>query len=441
MFYQLFFLFMVNFLFGITPLFVLGVPDLSSFATSFFRFAGAGVVELAVAAVATGRLVRKSRGAFGRSVLDVWKAYFSSRNALFVGKRQWLYLTFLGFLLGAVSIPCYFAAFVQAGVVVTTITVNAGALLVVAAVNWLKGEERVDVLKVVDLLLLVAAIVTVGMATAVGAGTTHAGSPSSGLLLAITSIVVYSSFLLALNREPKGKLGELEQEGAESWTEASNFVRATLKLTGIHLFGALTTIPTAVVVGAFAPNSALGVNARRFLWVELARAGPILSVPATWALILLGTAVPYFLLVSSSVTWPRHALKHEVWASAFALVDPLVGLYVGFLAWGEVIRLDYMAFTTLFLAAGIAIRYFQGAANAQRVVFVVKLLPGHLEHFLSFLLSLKELDEVAVLAGNFDVVAHFTVVSLTRLVDLSNAINYYSGVRSAHYCTARPELP
>ncbi|OLS15334.1 MAG: hypothetical protein RBG13Loki_1039 [Promethearchaeota archaeon CR_4] len=439
---QLLCLFLVNFLFGIAPLFVNELKEISVFSLSFFRFAGSAIFEIIIIFAVIAWLSRRFRKAgiqkgFLTLVRQSFRNYFKARNPHFLnGKSQLGYLAFLGFLLGNISIPFYFLSYLEAGVVMSTIFVNALTLILISAVNWAKGEEHMDLLKIIDLTLLIAAV----FAIAYG----NQGKPPGSLtilpiLLIGITIVVYSTFLIMLGRDTSQQTELVEDvrfadlPKTPQLERAALFLRVMLKLFGIHILGAVLLIPWTFLLSVVTPATPIGIHAQTFITQDLFQSFSHFLNPAILGLIVLCTTLPYFLLVFSAITWPKNALKHEIWTSVFTLVDPLVGLYIGLFVWKDNIRADYVAFTTIFLIAGIVIRYFYETVNARRFLFVISLKQNYFTQFVTILRKIKEIDQFNVVLGTYDVILHLTVRSMARLGEISNQINYFPGVEKAYY--------
>jgi DNA-binding Lrp family transcriptional regulator len=47
--------------------------------------------------------------------------------------------------------------------------------------------------------------------------------------------------------------------------------------------------------------------------------------------------------------------------------------------------------------------------------------------------KIKELDQLNVVLGTYDVILHLTVRSMSRLGEISNQINYFPGLEKAYY--------
>src|SRR5271157_1723907 len=367
---------------GLAPLFLVNLKDLSPFTLAFFRFFGSAVLEFGLIIVILILLKYKLGAAFQRALklntttdgtalsaslsrpLGFWDLtkstfrgyYFASNSSFLKGRNQLTYLAIMGIMLVSIHVPFYYLSFTITGVAVTTIGVDGLAILLVAVYNWLRKEEAMDLLKGIYLMLILAAIITMGFAQE-GAGASSIPGGTTTILIAVAS---YTFFLANLGNDNSHSINLLGDQrylvdSDPSIKSLETVLKAAYKLFGIHLIGAIFLFPVAGLFSVAFPTTIAGTIGRTF-FSDLLSIPSILSNPSIIALILLSTAIPYFLIIYTSVIWPRQALKHNLWAGVFSMVEPAIGLYLGWLVWGENIHVDYIAFITIFLAATILIR-------------------------------------------------------------------------------------
>lgn len=449
MYIQILLLLLVNILFGIAPLFVDQLAGISPFGIAFFRFFGAALIELVIIFIMLGKFSHQlhSHGIqkeFRLIVKEIFQNYYFTKNMMFFkGRKQITYLAFLGFLLANLSVPFYFLSFRLAGLVISTIFVNSFTLLLIAINNWVKREEEMDFLKVLDLILLIAGIFTIAYSNT-QSNVNALNFENIGIIFIV--IIAYTAFLIWIARDQSAKLqlfkeiNFLQMECGEDLESTALIIRTILKLFGIHILGSLLLLPFAVLVYGLSPDAITGQLSLQFLTEDLNHFFSIMLSPSIIALIILCTALPYFLLIWSQTTWPKYALKHDMWSSVFALVDPLIGLFIGYFLWHESIRGDYILFTTLFLFAGIFIRYFHSGTNLKQVLFVIKVKHNQDEPFREYLGRIREIDQINYLIGTFDFTLHLTVRTVDRLSQIANLINYFPGLEWAYYSVEEPML-
>ena len=145
-----------------------------------------------------------------------------------------------------------------------------------------------------------------------------------------------------------------------------------MKLLGVHLLGAILVIPATYFLYMIHPTGLIGSLTLGFFTQGLPDFFTIIINPSIIMLFLVVTAIPYFLIMYTSVIWPKSAQKHDLWTSIVSMMEPLVGFYPGKYIWQENIRTDYIIFTTLFLIATIVIKYFSETSNLQVFCFFVK---------------------------------------------------------------------
>jgi hypothetical protein len=430
-----------NVLFAIIPLFIGELRQTSTFTLAFFRFFGAALIEMTLSGLILLHLHKKlrihdPRLTIGRFIRRVLKNYYTSSNLhFFRGKPQWFYMVMMGFLLIDLSIPSYFLSFNLAGLVISTIMVNGCTLIIIALLNWIKKAEHADLLRVMDIILLIAAIFTIGFSRL---DMEIAPIPPEGFIALLITITSYTLFLIGIGADISGKIPvtgfnlSLLPRGKDLQKEAL-LLKAVLKLATMHIAGIVLMFPFTFFLKILVPSTVYGQIAIQFLDIELHNFFQILLNPAILALIILGSIIPYFCIVYSAIIWPRHGLTHDGWASILTLLDPLIGMYIGYMVWLEPLRSDYILFTTIFLLAGLVIRYFHGTANARRFIFVVKLKPRHYDQFLSYIRGIIEIIQINQTLGTYDAVLRVSVQNIARLEQIANHINLYPGLEKAYY--------
>jgi hypothetical protein len=323
-----------------------------------------------------------------------------------------------------------------AGLVISTISVNALTLIIISLLNWIKKEEKMDFLKALDLILLIAGVFTIAFSY-----TQSHQSPlgfEHFLVLGIT-IGSYVAFLVWIGRDQSSQLQFFKSfnfpslQNGEHAQKLALLSQSLMKLFGIHFFGAILLIPFSYGLWVVSGTSDIAQIIGNFLFIDLPQCFICFQNLNILALIILSTILPYFFLVLSAVTWPKNQLKHDMWAGVFTLIDPLIGMNIGFFIWAEQIRPDYIIFTTIFLLTGIFIRYFYGSINMRRFLFIIKLKQNEVENFLRYITKIKEIDLIQALIGTYDFLLHVTVHSMARLAQISQHINYFQGLESATY--------
>ena len=100
------------------------------------------------------------------------------------------------------------------------------------------------------------------------------------------------------------------------------------------------------------------------------------SGPTKWSIITVyycrhDHSLFYVVLCSISLAKEKYG-RYNMWVSVSRMLQPLIGLYIGFFIWQENIRIDYIIFTTIFLAATIIIRYFDEIGESETGSFCDK---------------------------------------------------------------------
>lgn len=443
---------------GLAPFFLIDIRSYSPFTLVFCRFFGASIIELIliilVFFVLKGELTTYFRLnphrapkkidsgtpqqtiGLGQLVKLSLRGYYLAPNKHFLkGRSQIAFLIWLGFNLVTISVPTLYLSYDLSGVAVSIIGINGLSIFCVAIFNWIRKEEGMDLLKGIYLGLIVAAVVTI----AYSSSTEFTPLTFTGIVTIGISIISFVIFLIGLSNDPTTHILLLDEWNISRRRKVVAerllmLLKALLKLFGIHFFGAVLIIPVSALLAFINPSSLEGSIAGTFLFVELPQLSTILQNPAILGLIVVCTAIPYFLIMYTSIEWPRHALKQGLWAGIFSLAELLLGLYLGWLVWNESIKVDYIIFTTLFIAAVILIRFFSDSGNVQRVLFLVKIRPGHSDEVMQDLLKLKELDTLDFVTGDYDIIMQVTVRSVHRVPEIAEKCKRIPDVKELTYC-------
>ncbi len=448
---------------GLAPLFLIDIRAYSPFTLVFCRFFGASMIELILIGIVffllKGELTTYFRLNPHRSpknenvttpqqTIGLWQLvklslhqYYLAPNKHFLkGRAQLAFLIWLGFNLVTISVPTLYLSYDISGVAVSIIAINGLSILCVAIFNWIRKEEEIDLLKMIYLGLILAAVITIAYSSSIE----FTPLTFQGMITIGISMISFVIFLVGLGNDPTAHILLLDEWNISRRRKvvAEQLLmlqKALLKLFGIHFFGALLIIPVAALLAFLNPLSLEGSIAGSFLFVELPQFGSILQNPAIIGLIVVCTAIPYFLIMYTSIVWPRHALKQGLWAGIFSLAELLLGLYLGWLVWNETIKVDYIAFTTLFIAAVILIRFFAESGTVQRVLFLVKLTPGHSDAVMQDFLKIKELDTLDFVTGDYDIIMQVTVRSMRRISEIAEACKRVQDVKELTYCVIGDE--
>ncbi len=443
---------------GLAPLFLIDIRSYSPFTLVFCRFFGASIIELIlivlVFLVLKGELTtyfrlnpqrapKKEDSITPQQTIGFWQLvrlslrqyYFAPNKRFLKGRSQLAFLIWLGFNLVTISVPTLYLSYDLSGVAISIIGINGLTIFCVAIFNWIRKEEEMDLLKGIYLGLIGAAVVTIAYSSATG----FMPLTFPGIITIGISIISFVVFLVGLSNDPTTHILLLDEWNISRRRKVVAermlmLLKALLKLFGIHFFGAILIIPVSALLAFLNPSSLEGGIAGKFLLVELPLLGSILQNPAILGLIIVCTAIPYFLIMYTSIEWPRHALKQGLWASIFSLVELLLGLYLGWLVWNETMRVDYIAFTTLFIAAVILIRYFSESSTIQRVLFLVKLTPGRSDVVMQDFLKIKELDMLDFVTGDYDIIMQVTVRSMRRISEIAETCKRIPDVKELTYC-------
>jgi drug/metabolite transporter (DMT)-like permease len=439
--YQLILLLLAYLFFSLEPLYLSSLQGVSVFSIVFYRYITTAVVEYITSVIIVIAMKKELaiRG-INKKNGEIWKEtitnYYKAPISNFLGgQSQLLFFVILGMIFGSIMGPFYFLSFSTVGVVITTVAVNCIALLLVAILNALKKEEEIDLLKVIYLGLLVTGTILIGISRPVEE---IAEITSGDVLILGVAITCITLFLTAYGKQPRHKIALFKDfripmlENAKRMDELGLSLRAMYKNGAIHLFGAISIIPFTGLLYLISPSSLLGSIAGQFILRDLWHPEIFFRTSAIILLILLGTVAPYFCLAISSATWPKSALRYEMWGSIFKIFEPLIGLFIGLWVWQETLRIDYVIITSILLIAVLLIRYFDDTANIRRVVFFITLNPGGMKKTMDYLTGIKEITKVWVLGDNM-IFAAATVRSSSRITVLNTKFDNLPETKCSEY--------
>ncbi|UYP48385.1 hypothetical protein NEF87_004670 [Candidatus Lokiarchaeum ossiferum] len=433
---------LVNVLVGLGPLFIKFLPSLSPFSITFVRFFISALLELVIIIVLYIRLYFQFKNKdcvldFRTIVKQSLKNYYGGKNSQFLkGRSQLLYLAWVGFLQVGIVVPFYYLSFEYMGVVLSTITSCSIPIIVIAFINWAQKHEEMGAFKLIYLFLLVAGVITIAFSRT---GNENQKLSFIGVFVLILSTIAYISYLVSVGRDSQLRVKLFDHfrvsgfPNSKKIIQTVNLLRSFLKLFGMHFFGTLCLLILSVILSFIAPNGEIGLKCHQFLYIDIKSFGSLLLNPFVLSIALICTLLPFFLQLFASMKWPRFTLSFESWNSILIVIQPLMGLYIGLIIWGEPIQSDYVIFTTIFLVISILIRYLHENSNFMLVLFTVRVINVNAKKLITFLHSIKEIDEINYSLGRYGLLIHASVRSLPRLFIIKKSLLEFPGVLEVNY--------
>lgn len=430
-------LIIVNVLVGLGPLFIKFLPLLSPFSITFVRFFISAILELFLIIILYIRLYFQFKNKncilnFRMIVKQSLKNYYGGKNTHFLkGRSQILYLTWVGFLQVGIVVPFYYLSFEYMGVVLSTITSCSIPIIVIAIINWAQKREEMGAFKLIYLFLLIAGVITIAFSRT---SVENQNVSSIGIFVLFLSTFAYISYLISVGRDSQLRVKLFDNfrvsgfPNSKKILQTVNLLRSFLKLFGMHFFGTLSLLILSLILSFIAPNGEIGQYCHQFLHTDMAFFGALLINPFVLSIALICTLLPFFLQLFASMKWPRFTLSFESWNSILIVIQPLMGLYIGLLIWSEPIQGDYIIFTTIFLVVSILIRYLHENSNFMLVLFTVRVTNVNVKRLVSYLLSIREIDEINYSLGKFGLLIHASVRSLPRLFIIQSNLMEFPGV-------------
>jgi hypothetical protein len=437
-----------NILFSLVPLFLIDSLSYSIFSVTFVRFLFASVIEFGILIISIVIRQTKVNTEYKRRLdnsnnssmtpqngkQNLFRYYFrdyllGKNEKLGKGVSQLGFYSLLGVMLVTFSIPLYFFAITKFGVVITTIVINTGSLLIISLYNILNKEEQFDTLKFVYMTLLITSVFTATFGRNVETTITL---NYEGTLTLVISVFTWILFMILTGKstyKPKIKI-DSELKRVADISNLSKLIRSLIQLFFTHILGTLFLFPLCILIILFGAESQIRIESLQFFTEITLNLSNLLVTPGMVFMVLFGTVIPYLLMFMSAAIWPKGSLKHDQWNSILALLEPLIGLYIGYLFWNELIHLDYMIFTTILLLSSIIIRYFYESKNTFDFFFFLKIQKNILS-VIQFLQKNHDIESIAVTCGDWDVIFKIKMRNMekfyifTKKLELNAEISHF----------------
>lgn len=452
LFIELIFLIIANILLSLAPLFLVNITNYSVFALTFVRFIASWIIEILLLLFIIYK-ESKSIGSQREKGFEEYKSptfktllkyyfgpYLKFRNSKTKSRSpQLLFFAIMGIMLVGLSVPAYYFGFESLGVIFTSVAVNIATLVFVAIYGIVTREEEFDILKLVYMGLLITSIFTAsfGQGSAQNIKFTYEGS----INLAITTIA-WIIFLIMAGKSSVAsrKDNKMSQFLFTHKTKYYGTTRSLIQLSWVHFFGSISLFPICLIYSFMGPGSDTARQAIQFLTMKPQELIQLIITPGMFGLIILCSIIPYLLIFISASSWPKSALKHDLWNSMLTLFEPLLGLYIGFLIWKETIRTDYMAITTILLFSSLIIRYFYETASRVEYYFFVKIHGKHIYNFVAFIRKIKGFDTFYSLAGQWDILANFTCRSSESFNQIYTKFENNADIKDFQFGTVKKHI-
>ncbi|MCF2139280.1 MAG: hypothetical protein K9W44_04420 [Candidatus Lokiarchaeota archaeon] len=441
-----------NIALGLGPLFIKFIPEISPFTTGFTRFILSTIFEFIVILILWFRIYRNlkkvSPNLSARKLSKlVWislKNYYFGKNRFFFrGKYQFLYLSFLGFLIVGIVVPFYYLSFQLVGVIFTTIIVNSLPILFITILNWAKRTEEMDGFKIIYLFLLNAGIVSITLSY----GSIPSASLSFfGFLILIITILAFILYSVYISQDSLRGIQLLPpalfpMEVPKKARKDIRLLRSFYKLIGIHFFGSLIFVILMLILGISDRTTLAGLEAHRFIFEDLPNISQYILNPFIICIAIICTLLPYTFQIISSSNWPRHELGFGSWNTVLTVLQPLIGLYIGTFIWNEPISINYIIITSIFLITSIIIRYLHESANFRLILFQIRIKNSQITSFIKYIRVFREINDVYLTFGRVGVIFHASFRSVIRLFQIVQKIQTFPGVIEVKYFSEIEYIP
>ncbi|MHA1340576.1 MAG: hypothetical protein ACTSO2_11435 [Promethearchaeota archaeon] len=391
---------------------------------------------------------------FGNLLKYFLVGYAISRNRKFMdGARRIYQFSLLGFSLVALSIPFYYFGFKTLGVSITTIVIGALTIIVISILNISHKEEDFNLLSFTYLLMLLVSTILVGFAKTY---IVFGSNLLEGIVSLIITLLAWIYFIRLTDKSsnvpyfpyknpPKGKneilkrkisennfqnkkqnckFKDLEQIANEIFENKTNFtdiIYSVVQNFYIHIIGILGIILICIIGLILPENLIIAQEVRDFFNLGILNLIILTFDYRMFIMSFICTFLGYLFIFISATNWPSSSLKHDQWNSILALLEPLLGLFIGYFIWNEEIRIDYMILTTIILICAIFIRYFYEANSLINIIFFAHLAKGvKIKHMYEFR-SIKEFSSIkAILGAKWDLLIEARFRSLKKFYSIYN---------------------
>jgi len=456
---------------SLTPIFVIGFENYSVFTLTIGRFLNSLMLE-SIIIIFLIYLDYKNRSKLFKinSNRDSQSQYLSFNlllkyfliyhpneinNKFFNTKRIFHYFL-IGVDLIVFSIPFYYFGFKLVGVSITTIFISCFTIITITIINITRKEEDFNILSITYIILILTSVILIGF------GRYNLSiniNIIGGIPYLIIGIAAWILFILLTERSsnqpnklitiPKSlpDLNQIESKRKKiqlidkffflNRTKYTNIIYSIIQNFYVHLFG-ITSIVVFCLILYFIPSSSIiNVEIRSFFQIPFSEFVKILFNFKIFMTGFLCTVIAYLFLFGSASIWPPNALKYSQWNSILTVVEPTIGLYIGFFIGNELIRIDYLILTTILLISSLLIRYFYELKALMNLIIFLKLKIGlskSYQDLFNNLLKFKEVKLARCITGaDWDVYIELDVRSINRFYKICDLIQNNEVVKNLKY--------
>lgn len=407
-------LIVANLLWSFIPVIVSGLfNEVSVLMVIFLRFLVSGVILFLLAILlifVNNRFTSNKKIPF-----EVLKIIYTHKNRRFFRLRNIYYFAIMGFFGIIMQLIWYFMALkVTETIALAMIGFQVTIILVALYEHGIKSE-KLDIFKILYLLLLVVSIGIIINVKSQEATMHGTGFSLIGMIYITLFTLSLAFFQISINRDIYSKR-ELKIANKNQYYK---IVRLLIKISSTFLIGVLFMFPFLLVFQLIFPISDLTTEIVKF-YSEFPNMFNILMRGDVIFLIIFSTILPFLLVFLTSAYWKPYSLTYSQWSSILTLIEPIGALIFGVIFVGEYFPLEYLLVVFFLLIVSILFRYAHELKNIVNAYILLDNEIGSLKKLPMKLLKFQGVVSVDMLAGTHDLLLNVKSSSIKDFYYLVN---------------------
>ena len=321
--------------------------------------------------------------------------------------RNIFYFAILGYFGIILQLVFFFLALKLTTISLTMIGFQLSIIIVAF---YEKKSEKLDLFKILYLIVLIFSIGIIIFVKAEQSGFTIT---STGFLYIILFSVCLTFFHI-VSAMDKMRRRELE---IINRNENYKIPRLLVKISFMFFTGIALMFPVFLILNLFQTD--LSSEIHQFFY-ELTIIPIILLRWEIIVLILFTTIIPYFLLFTAFAKWNPYSLTFRQWSSILSTIEPIGGILFGVLFGVETFDTLFLAVVLFLLILSLLLRYVHESINKVNALIAINLKRGNLERFPIKLLKYDGIISVQCLGGKYDMLLNIKSNSLRDIYYLVN---------------------
>lgn len=407
-------LIVANLLWSFIPVIVSGLfNEVSVLMVIFLRFLVSGVILFLLAILlifVNNRFTSNKKIPF-----EVLKIIYTHKNRRFFRLRNIYYFAIMGFFGIIMQLIWYFMALkVTKTIALAMIGFQVSIILIALYEHGIKSE-KLDIFKMLYLLLLVLSIGIIISVKSQEASLHGTGFSSIGLIFIMLFTLSLTFFQISINRDIYSKR-ELKIANKNQYYK---IVRLLIKISSTFLIGVIFMFPFLLIFQLIFPISDLTTETVKFFG-EFPNMFNILMRGDVIFLIFFSTILPFLLVFLTSAYWKPYSLTYSQWSSILTLIEPIGALIFGVIFVGEYFPLESLLLVFFLLIVSILFRYAHELKNIVNAYLFLDNEIGSFKKLPMKLLKFRGVVSVDTLAGTHDLLLNIKSSSIKDFYYLVN---------------------